>query len=473
MNLGAGVGDDARRASPRIAAGCGVPARRRRAGSHQVHGTGGRGARRRGTATPASRRRCRGHARARRRLRGAHRRLPAGAVRRPPRHARSASRTRAGAGSPRACSKRTVAALGGARRARASDLVAWLGPAIGPRAFEVGADVRDAFLARRSRAPTRISCAQRAGQMARRSLRARAAAPRACGVHAVGGGGFCTMTDATRFFSYRRDRDGGRMAALVWLAPDGASTARIIRRALTALASAPIPPSSVTTLAADRHRRACRRRARDRSPRPARWRCIRRGSRGSCRSRSARCSAPCSSSSCRMRSKTGGAERVMITVLVGLLAFFLLEKLVLWRHAHGHDQHDDDAEETEHEHALHAHGGADQGRSGLMILIGTSVHNFCDGVVIAAAFLAEHDARRRDDGRDRRARGAAAGRRFRRARAFGLRARAGVRVQRRGRRRHAGRRARRLLRAGRHAADACRRCSRSPRRACSTSRSPT
>jgi len=87
--------------------------------------------------------------------------------------------------------------------------------------------------------------------------------------------------------------------------------------------------------------------------------------------------------------ETGSAMRVMVTVLAGLLAFFLLEKLVLWRHAHGHGDHSDAEDESAHDHALHAHGGSDQGRSGLMILIGTAVHNFCDGVVIAASFLAD------------------------------------------------------------------------------------
>lgn len=79
----------------------------------------------------------------------------------------------------------------------------------------------------------------------------------------------------------------------------------------------------------------------------------------------------------------GSTERVMATVLAGLLLFFLLEKLVLWRHSHLEAETPERAPGAPHGH------DADSGRSGLMIVIGNSVHNFCDGIVIAAAFLTD------------------------------------------------------------------------------------
>jgi len=109
----------------------------------------------------------------------------------------------------------TVAALA-APDAGPGDLYAWLGPAIGPAAFEVGADVVAAFCTADPGAAANF-VPHRAGKwhadleaLARQRLAA-------AGVAAVTGGGFCTHTDGARFFSYRRERESGRMAALVWL----------------------------------------------------------------------------------------------------------------------------------------------------------------------------------------------------------------------------------------------------------------
>lgn len=114
-----------------------------------------------------------------------------------------------------------------------SDLMAWLGPAIGPRAFEVGGEVREIFL---SHAPASISAfspapvdqvglGQLSGdgrgegekfladiyQLARQRLNA-------LGITQIHGGSFCTWSDPERFFSYRRDGRTGRMATMIWLA---------------------------------------------------------------------------------------------------------------------------------------------------------------------------------------------------------------------------------------------------------------
>lgn len=99
-----------------------------------------------------------------------------------------------------------------------SEVLAWLGPAIGPQAFEVGDEVRAAFLALEPAADAAFRPAAQPGKwLADIYLLARQRLAR-LGVHAVHGGDACTVTEKGRFFSYRRDGTTGRMASLIWLA---------------------------------------------------------------------------------------------------------------------------------------------------------------------------------------------------------------------------------------------------------------
>jgi YfiH family protein len=109
----------------------------------------------------------------------------------------------------------------GLMRARrpAAEIIAWLGPCIGPSAFEVGADVVAAFTSQDPRAASHFApganngkwLADLAGLAAQRLQR--------LGVAAIARCGACTVSDSERFWSYRRDGACGRMAGLIWLHP--------------------------------------------------------------------------------------------------------------------------------------------------------------------------------------------------------------------------------------------------------------
>ena len=95
-----------------------------------------------------------------------------------------------------------------------SRLHAWLGPCIGPRHFEVGDDVRQAFLAAGD-GPSAFEATPAGRWLCDLPALARARLAQ-LGVTRVAGGRWCTVADPVRFFSHRRDRQTGRMAALLW-----------------------------------------------------------------------------------------------------------------------------------------------------------------------------------------------------------------------------------------------------------------
>ncbi len=98
----------------------------------------------------------------------------------------------------------------------AASVIAWLGPAIGPRAYEVGPEVREAFVRRDAAAAAAFAPYRGDRLLADLFMLARQRLA-AAGVAAVAGGGHCTYTEAARFYSHRREATTGRFASLVWI----------------------------------------------------------------------------------------------------------------------------------------------------------------------------------------------------------------------------------------------------------------
>lgn len=99
-----------------------------------------------------------------------------------------------------------------------SELMAWLGPAIGPEQFEVGPEVVDVFVQHNALAQYAFQQTDDTHYLANIYLLARQRL-QAVGVSAIYGGQFCTVTESKQFFSYRRDTATGRMASIIWIAP--------------------------------------------------------------------------------------------------------------------------------------------------------------------------------------------------------------------------------------------------------------
>jgi YfiH family protein len=109
----------------------------------------------------------------------------------------------------------TVAAM--LERVPDAELIAYLGPAIGPAAFEVGGEILDAMRRRLPHAETGFVPARSPGKFVADLFALGTQALAQAGVRRVYGGGDCTFSDPERFYSYRRDRVTGRHAALIWI----------------------------------------------------------------------------------------------------------------------------------------------------------------------------------------------------------------------------------------------------------------
>ena len=96
-------------------------------------------------------------------------------------------------------------------------ILAWMGAAIGPQAFEVGDEVREAFVAQHPQAVAAFVSQPTPGKWLADIYHLARIRLAHAGVQAIHGGGRCTFSEADSFFSYRRDGVTGRMAALIWL----------------------------------------------------------------------------------------------------------------------------------------------------------------------------------------------------------------------------------------------------------------
>ena len=110
--------------------------------------------------------------------------------------------------------ERTVAAM----RSEPDRLIAWLGPAIGAQSFEVGAEVREAFVQRHAQSEACFSATRPGHYLADLYGLARVRLE-LLGILDISGGEYCTYEDQRRFYSYRRDKQTGRQASLIYIRP--------------------------------------------------------------------------------------------------------------------------------------------------------------------------------------------------------------------------------------------------------------